>query len=472
MLRRTWLKSAIATAALAMLMNAGGEEPVNAQQFEPRLTDAQLLDKVQQQTLKYFWDYGHPVSGMARERTNGITVYGRDIVTTGGTGFGIMAMIAGTEHGWLTRQQTLDRVTKIVDFLNHRAQTYHGAFPHYMDGTTGDTFEWGHHDNGGDLVETSFLMMGLLSARQYFSGDNTQEAALRQKINRIWENVDWQFYTRGENRLYWNWSPDYGYEINLPIRGYNEALVTYVLAASSPTHPINRETYRNGWAGNGAIRNGTQVGDLRLLGPEPMGGPLFLSQYSFLGLDPNGLRDEFANYAEQTRNHALINRAYAIDNPKHYEGYGEKSWGLTASEGPNGYDVYSPANDQGVIAPTGAISSLPYTPEHAMQALRHFYEDYGGRLWGSYGFVDAFNESSGWRSSENLAVDQGPEVVMIENYRTGLLWNLFHERARGQAGPGKAWIPKPASFAKLRPARSASVILNSGCSFLLDRISF
>lgn len=345
MLRRTWLKSAIATAALAMLMNAGGEEPVNAQQFEPRLTDAQLLDKVQQQTLKYFWDYGHPVSGMARERTNGITVYGRDIVTTGGTGFGIMAMIAGTEHGWLTRQQTLDRVTKIVDFLNHRAQTYHGAFPHYMDGTTGDTFEWGHHDNGGDLVETSFLMMGLLSARQYFSGDNTQEAALRQKINRIWENVDWQFYTRGENRLYWNWSPDYGYEINLPIRGYNEALVTYVLAASSPTYPINRETYRNGWAGNGAIRNGTQVGDLRLLGPEPMGGPLFLSQYSFLGLDPNGLRDEFANYAEQTRNHALVNRAYAIDNPKHYEGYGEKSWGLTASEGPNGYDVYSPAND-------------------------------------------------------------------------------------------------------------------------------
>jgi hypothetical protein len=202
-------------------------------------------------------------------------------------------------------------------------------------------------------------------------------------------------------------------------------MVAYVLAASSPTHPISRAVYQNGWAGNGAIRNGTPFGDSRLLGPEPMGGPLFLSQYSFLGLDPNGLRDEFANYADQTRNHTLINRAYAIDNPKRFAGYGEKSWGLTASEGPNGYDVYSPTNDQGVIAPTAAISSLPYAPEYAMQALRHFYEDYGGRLWGQYGFVDAFNESSGWRSSENLAIDQGPEVVMIENYRTGLLWNLF-----------------------------------------------
>ncbi|HTK85422.1 MAG TPA: glucoamylase family protein [Patescibacteria group bacterium] len=443
MLKGTWLKSAIATATLAALMSASGEQPLNAQRQEPRLTDAQLLDKVQSQTLKYFTDFSHPISGMARERTNGVEVYGKDIVTTGGTGFGIMAMIAGTEHGWLTRQQMLDRVTKIVNFLDTHAHTYHGAFPHYMDGMTGETFEWGRNDDGGDLVETSFLMMGLLSARQYFSGDNPEEAALREKINRMWENVDWQFYTRGENRLYWNWSPNHQWDIGLPIRGYNEAMVAYVLAASSPTHPIGRAVYQNGWAGNGAIRNGTPFGDSRLLGPEPMGGPLFLSQYSFLGLDPNGLRDEFANYADQTRNHTLANRAYVIENPKRFDGYGEKSWGLTASEGPHGYDVYSPTNDQGVIAPTAAISSLPYTPEYAMQALRHFYEDYDGRLWGRYGFVDAFNESAGWQSSENLAIDQGPEVVMIENYRTGLLWNLFMSAPEVKQGLEKLGFQSP-----------------------------
>jgi hypothetical protein len=428
---------AVATLAAAMMLNGckpsvdrqpvitPGEHDSAVIHHENEPTDDELLDLVQRQTLKYFTDYAHPVSGMARERTNGVEIYGKDVVTTGGTGFGIMAMIAGTSRGWLTRQETLERVAKIVDFLDTKVHTYHGAFPHYLDGATGETFEWGRNDNGGDLVETSFLMAGLLSARQYFSGDTPEEISLRAKINTLWENVDWQFYTRGENRLYWNWSPDHGWAINLPITGWNEALITYVLAAASPTHPISREVYDHGWARDGRIKDEKFYGGINLpLGPTPWGGPLFLSQYSFLGLDPRGLKDQYADYWEQIRNHTLINHAFAVLNPHHYKGYGP-DWGLTSSEGPDGYNDFSPTNDQGVVAPTAALSSFPYAPELAMEELRHLYHDHGGKLWGPYGFRDSFNESRNWVANTNLAIDQGPIVVMIENYRSGLLWQLL-----------------------------------------------
>ena len=433
-------------AALAAAMIAGGcrtavdRQPVfapgerhdsGAIHHESDLSDDELLDLVQRQTLKYFTDFAHPVSGMARERTNGVETYGKDIVATGGTGMGIMAMIAGTSRGWLTRRETLERVTKIVDFLDTKVHTYHGAFPHYVDGATGETFEWSRNDNGGDLVETSFLMAGLLSARQYFSGDTPEETSLRANINRLWGNVDWQFYTRGEKQLYWNWSPDHGWAVNLPITGWNEALITYVLAASSPTHPVSREVYDQGWAGDGRIKDGkSYAGDLvpggiKLpLGPAPWGGPLFLSQYSFLGLDPRGLKDRYADYWEQNRNQTLMNHAFAVLNPNHHRGYGP-DWGLTSSEGPDGYDGFSPTNDQGVIAPTAALSSFPYAPELAMEELRHLYRDHGDKLWGPYGFRDAFDESRNWVANTNLAIDQGPIVVMIENYRSGLLWQLL-----------------------------------------------
>lgn len=393
---------------------------------EVELTDAELLDLVQEQTFNYFWDFAEPNSGMARERSQDNAYGGQspNIVTTGGTGFGLASFPAAVERGWITRGEALDRLDRILDFLE-TVPTYHGAYSHWYLGNTAETRPFSEYDNGGDLVETAFLIQGLLINRQYFSADGDTEESLRDRITEIWKNVDWNWYTKGENVLYWHWSPNYNFQIDLPITGWNEALIVYVLAASSPTHPIAKEVYTNGWASNGNIvTNRSHYGINLPLGPS-YGGPLFFSHYSFIGLDPRNLEDQYANYWDQNTAHATINYEYSARNPKNYEGYGENSWGLTASDSYEGYAAHSPTNDLGVITPTAALSSFPYTPEKSMAALRHFYEDLGNELWGEYGFYDAFSEEHNWVSDGYLAIDQGPIVAMIENHRTGLLWNLF-----------------------------------------------
>lgn len=388
----------------------------------PAISDEELLTKVQQQTFKYFWDFAHPVSGLARERSNGSD----NVVATGGSGFGIMAILVGIERGFITRAQGLARLQTMVDFLKNTAVKHKGAFPHWMDGATGATIPFSAKDNGADLVETSYLVMGLLCARQYFNEANVVETELRDNINAIWQGVEWDWFRRGnQDVLYWHWSEQYGWDMNLPISGWNECLVTYVLAASSPTHSIPASVYLNGWTRNGAfVNNATYLGYRLPLGPA-MGGPLFLSHYSFLGINPNGLTDAWANYAEQTRNHTLINYTYSKNNPNNFIGYSDSVWGLTASDIPNGYTASSPTNDQAVIAPTASISSMPYTPDESMAALHFFYYVLGDRLWKEYGFIDAFSLEKSWFASSHLAIDQGPIIIMIENYRSGLLWNLF-----------------------------------------------
>lgn len=387
----------------------------------PRISDEELLTLVQKQTLTYFYDFGHPVSGLARERnTSG------DLVTTGGSGFGIMALVAGVHRQLITRQQGLTRIQQLVTFLKTKADRFHGAFPHWLNGQTGKTIAFSPRDNGADLVETAFLMQGLLSARQYFSGSDPAETALRQDITQMWREVEWSWFRKGnENVLYWHWSPDQGWAMNMPIRGWNEALVVYVLAAASPTYPVGKEVYDQGWAQNGAMRNGNTFYGVNLpLGPS-QGGPLFFSHYSFLGIDPRGLKDAYADYQEQTRAHTRINYQYCKANPKGYYGYSATCWGLTASDDVNGYLAHEPGNDTGVISPTAALSSLPYTPEESMAALRFFYYQLGDKIWKNYGFVDAFSLHHNWYASSFLAIDQGPIVVMIENHRSQLLWNLF-----------------------------------------------
>ena len=386
----------------------------------PVISDNQLLDLVEQQTLKYFYDFGHPVSGLARERnTSG------DVVTTGGSGFGIMALVAGVSRQFITRAQGLARMQLIVGFLKNNAKTFHGAFPHWMNGATGAVVPFSNQDDGADLVETSFLMEGLLTARQYFNGVGADETQLRADINILWNNVEWDWFRNNQNTLFWHWSPNYAWSSNMQINGWDEALVTYVLAASSTTHPIPKIVYDNGWALNGAIKNGNTYYGVQLpLGP-PRGGPLFFAHYSFLGINPNGLSDAYASYDVQNKAHALINYNYCVANPNNYYGYGSNCWGLTASDIENGYTASSPTNDVGVIAPTAAIASLPYTPAQSMQALRFFYYKLGDKIWGQYGFYDAFNLNSTWFATSDLAIDEGPIIVMTENYRTGLLWNLF-----------------------------------------------
>ncbi|WP_229244365.1 glucoamylase family protein [Emticicia sp. CRIBPO] len=384
-----------------------------------RIPDEELLTLVQKQTFAYFWDFAHPESGMARERnTSG------DIVTSGGTGFGIMSILVAIERGFITREQGKARIEKITEFLRNKADKYHGAFPHWLNGGTGKTIPFSQKDDGADLVETSFLMEGLLTARQYFN--QPEDASLKTGITALWEAVEWDWFTKNkENVLYWHWSPNYGWDMNHAIRGWNECLITYVLAASSPTHPISYEVYNQGFARNGSMKNGNSYYNYKLPLGGAYGGPLFFEHYSFLGLDPRGLSDAYADFGEQVVNHSKINYQYCVTNPKSYNGYSKDCWGLTASDSNNGYAAHEPNNDLGVISPTAALSSMPYTPEESMRALRFFYYKMGDKLWGRYGFKDAFNLTSIWFAESFLAIDQGPVIVMIENHRSQLLWKHF-----------------------------------------------
>ncbi len=427
----TFLKPHALTIAQSLKSAAGGSlsktttinfnTGIDSSNKFPLLSDDALLDLVQRQTFAYFWDFGHPVSGLARERnTSG------DVVTSGGSGFGIMAIVTAIHRQFITRAEGLERMQKIVHFLKTNAQTFHGAFPHWLNGATGAAVPFSQKDNGADLVETSYLMQGLLAARQYFTGADAAEKALRADINMLWNNVEWNWFRKnGENTLYWHWSPDYNWDMNHQIKGWNEALITYVLAASSPDHGIPKEVYNEGWASNGGMKNGAvYFGTTLPLGP-PQGGPLFFEHYSFLGINPNNLKDPYADYGEQTKAHSLINYNYCVSNPKNFYGYSPQVWGLTASDDINGYAAHEPANDNGVISPTAALSSLPYTPTQSMQALKFFYYTLGDKLWKEYGFIDAFSLHHLWFADSFLAIDQGPIIIMIENHRSGLLWNLF-----------------------------------------------
>jgi hypothetical protein len=407
------------------------------------LSDTALLELVQKQTFKYFWDFSHPVSGLARERSNVAYEYGSEVVTTGGSGFGIMSVIVAAERGWIKRDTAAKFLLKLVSFLS-KANSYHGAFPHWLNGATGQTIPFSRKDDGADLVETSYLFQGLLCARQYFSGDNRIERDLRNRINWLWNDIEWNWFTKGgEEVLYWHWSPNNGWAMNFPIRGFNECLIVYVLAASGEHYPVSSAVYHRGWAQSNFFKNGKTFYNIQLPLGFDYGGPLFFSQYSFLGLDPRGLKDRYADYWEQNKAHTLINRAYCIDNPKKWKGFGENCWGLTASDSWVGYAAHSPTEDLGVITPTAALSAFPYTPQFSMQALKHFYNDLGDKIWGEYGFIDAFSESKDWYAKSNLAIDQGPIIVMIENYRTGLLWNLFMSCPEVQHGLQKLGFESP-----------------------------
>ncbi len=389
------------------------------------MSDAELLTSVQEATLRYFWDCAHPVSGLARDRLGS-----GDTCTSGGTGFGMMGIVVGTERGFIPRADAAAHLLKIVQFLDTQTKRYHGAWPHWINGRTGETIPFSPYDDGGDLVETAFLIQGMLTVRQYFSGSDPAERELRETITRLWEQVEWDWYLRepGGKKLYWHWSPRHGWKMNHTIGGhFNECMIAYLLAIASTTHAIDPACYYAGWVGGDGsdYANGNTYYGHRLWVGMPMGGPLFFTHYSFLGFDPRGKRDRFCNYFENSRNISLINRAYCAANPGKHKGYSELCWGLTASDTPGGYTAHEPRHDNGTITPTAAISAMPYVPAESLATLKHFYHTYGRRLWGPFGFKDAFNLDQDWFADSYLAIDQGPIVVMIENHRTGLCWRLF-----------------------------------------------
>ena len=390
------------------------------------MTDEQLLTSVQEAVFRYFWDYGHPVSGLAREGYQ--LGHSTDTCTSGGTGMGLMAICIGAEREFVTRSQAAGRVLKILTFLDEDAARFHGAWSHWINGATGETKPFGEYDNGGDLVETAYVVQGMLTVRQYFDDPNDPvETEIRSRATGMWEQVEWNWYlqNRGSQVLYWHWSPDYGWYMNHAVTGYNECMITYLLAIASPTHPIAASCYYNGWAGSAGYANGNTYYDYNQpVGPEK-GGPLFFTHYSHLGFDPRDKSDNYCNYFDNSRNISLINRAYCIENPRGYTGYSDLVWGLTASFNPWGYNAHSPTNDNGTIAPTAALSAMPYVPGESIATLKKLYHTYGEDLWGPFGFFDAFNITQNWFAPGYVAIDQGPIVIMIENYRTQLCWNLF-----------------------------------------------
>lgn len=420
------------------------EVPVEEEEETPvEIEDDDLMDLTQAETFKYFWDYAEENSGGARERYHPNDP-GRDanVVTAGGTGFGLMALLVGMERGFISREQGVERLTTLLDFLEN-ADRFHGAWSHWINGANGSVIPFSPLDNGGDLVETAFLAQGLICVKEYFKNGSASEQTLAQQADDLWKGVEWDWYTQGENVLYWHWSPNFGFDMNFQLRGYNEVLITYIMAAASPDHSISKEVYTSGWASDSSIVSAnTQYGHPLLVkhnGSEQFGGPLFWAHYSYLGLDPTSLSDEFVDYWDVNVNHSKINYAYCVDNPNNYLDYGEDCWGLTASysrnnDGSIGYNAHSPSNDTGVISPTAAISSIPYTPEESLKAMHYFYEN-RDKLLGPAGFYDAFSpQNNYWVAEAYLAIDQGPQIIMIENYRTRLLWNLFMGNEDVQAG--------------------------------------
>ncbi|WP_443938073.1 glucoamylase family protein [Pedobacter sp. MW01-1-1] len=405
------------------------------------LTDEQLVDLVQKQTFQYFWEGAEPTSGAARERFHVDNIYpqnDKNTVATGATGFGLMAILSAIDRGYITKEAGFDRLTKILNFLE-KADRFHGAWPHWFYGETGKVRPFGKKDNGGDLVETSFVAQALICINSYYKNGTPAEKALSQKANELWKGIDFNWYRNGgQNVLYWHWSPEYQWEMNFPVKGYNECLIMYVLAASSPTHGVPAEVYHQGWARNGEIKTTFALYNhpftLDYQGEKNNVGPLFWAHYSYLGLNPKGLKDRYANYWENNVNQTLAIRDYCIQNPKKYKGYSEDNWGLTASYSVKGYSAHTISNDLGVISPTAAISSIPYTPKESIQVMRHLYEKLGDKVWGPYGFYDAFSETDNWFPKRYLGIDQGPMVIMIENYRSGLLWKLFMQHPDVQKG--------------------------------------
>ncbi|WP_394355063.1 glucoamylase family protein [Aquiflexum lacus] len=423
-------------------------------QESEEISDDSLMNLVQYRTFQYFWDGAEPTSGLARERFHVDGEYpqnDKNVVTSGGGGFGVMAILVGIERGFITREQGLERLEKIVNFLEN-ADSFHGVWPHWWNGETGEVKPFSKKDDGGDLVETSFMVTGLLTVRQYFRDGNESEQALAERIDKLWRAVEFDWHTKGgEDILYWHWSPNHGWDMNFGVNGYNECQIMYILAASSPTHSVPASVYHKGWNRDGDIKNdpnheayGYHLA-LKHNGAEKYGGPLFWAHYSYVGLDPRGLKDQYADYWEHNTNHTLINRAWCVENPLGYKGYGPESWGLTASYSVKGYAGHAPGEnrDRGVITPTAALSSFPYTPEYSIEAMRHWYENLGDKLFGEYGFYDAFSETEDWFPQRYLAIDQGPIVVMMENYRSGLLWDLFMSSPEVKEGLKKLEMESP-----------------------------
>jgi hypothetical protein len=404
---------------LALMLLAIGAADVRAQ------TTAALLDTVQHASFLYFWSEANPANGLIKDRsTSGSPA------SIAAVGFGLSSICVGIDRGWVSREAGRDRVrTTLQTFWTEPQGSgangfigYKGLFYHFLDMTTA-VRTWSCELS---TIDTALLFAGILDARQYFTGSDPVETEIRALADSIYYRADWEFMRNGAQGIYMGWKPGTGYSGYGLWQGYNEAMILYLLALGSPTHPVPTSTW-NYWMSG--YQWTTQYGQTYVIFP-----PLFGHQYSHCWVDFRYRQDAFGRarnitYFENSRRATLAQRAYASANPGGWVGYSDSLWGLTASDVKGGYKARGapPAqNDDGTITPTAPISSIAFAPDEVIPVVRNMFQNYP-LLWGPYGFRDAFNLSvvPAWYDTDYLGIDQGPIVLMIENYLTGSVWNRF-----------------------------------------------
>jgi hypothetical protein len=417
------------------------------------------LDDLKRRTFNYFWVEADPVTGLIEDR-----VPNRQFSSIAATGFGLSAYIIGVENGYVSRAEAAEKVLRLLRFLWNAPQDsamsgiagYKGYYYHFLDMRTGHRYK----DVELSTIDTGLLMAGILSVMEYFNGDEVVEEEIRSLADALFLRVEWDFFLNGTPALSMGWFPDRGF-LDAEWVGYNEAMVMLVMALGSPTHPIpeicwEKWTATYDWGG--------------YYGYEHVNfGPLFGHHYSHMYLDFRGIYDDYMmekgiDYFENSRRATYGNRAYCLDNPLGFKDYSDTIWGLTACDGPGylekmidgrmvtfeGYSARGAAlvhaRDDGTLAPTAAGGSIPFAPEICLPALRAMYNRYGDKLYGEYGFLDSFNPTftfgqgneEGWFDVDYLGIDQGAILIMLENYQSGLIWDLMKKNKYIRTGLGNA----------------------------------
>jgi len=406
-----------------------------------------FITEVQEAGFRYFYDYAYPSSHLPREGIKAKNSWDPEAMSAVSTGMYFFNIAVGIERGFITREQGAEHVRVLLDFLNGPTDRFYGAFPHWIDGNTGKVRPFSPQDNGADMVESGIIAEGLIFAREYFDQETDTERSIREVSDSLWKAIEWDKFIQDpdtpEQVMIWHWSPDHGFS-NLPIVGFNEAEICYILGVASPTFPIKPELYWDGWvAKNADYYNPRTVegvdGPIELLLNHDYGIPLFVMHYSYMGLDPRKVPLKEGNLFDEFTQLTKANRDYAKLNADKFQGY-DKYWGLTASLDPDGYRAHHPVHDDnGTISPTGALSSIAYLPEDVIDLMCELYLNEGETLWGPFGFYDAFNPTRDWYAEGYIGIDVGPIAPMIENYRSGKLWDTFMKAPEINAAIDKIW---------------------------------
>jgi hypothetical protein len=415
-----------------------------------------FLDSLSHRTFNYFWELADSNTAQIPDRWPS-----KSFSSIAATGFGITSYLIGVERGYITREQAAARILKTIRFLDELptgdsttgVAGYKGFFYHFIDMKTGLRFQ----EVELSTIDTGLLISGILSAQSYFDQDNETEKEIRSRADAMYKAIEWDWAMNNDKTMSMGWHPESGF-IDARWRGYNEAMILYVLALGSPTHTIPVESW-TAWTSTYQWAN--------YYGQEHVNfGPLFGHQYSHMYIDFRGIYDSYMkakgiDYFENSKRATYANREYCMANPGHFKGYSSTIWGLTACDGPGNSEKINPnvafmgysargaaqyyLQDDGTIAPTAAGGSLAFAPEICIPALQAMHDQYGDKIYNRYGFKDAFNLSIenkdgtiGWIDTDYIGIDQGPIVIQLENYRSEFVWNLMKKNPYIVAGLKKA----------------------------------